>query len=98
MSEVTADQAAAAADDTGMPPPAPVERTAQETEYVILSRDEPAGSWKEQTKVKAQSSTSAIRKWIDGAPDPSGTYIAVPARSWHPVTVETETQTRVKFS
>jgi hypothetical protein len=47
--------------------------------------------------VEARSATAAVRDWLkDG--ETEGTFVAVPARSWKPVTVKVETKTALKFS
>lgn len=67
-------------------------------EYVILtSVGAAATSWKEEGRVPASSAESAIRtfatKQTDGA-----TFVAVPARNWHPVKVKVETTTAIRLS
>lgn len=70
------------------------------TEYVILAAD-PEGHWEDVGgNETAGSSGAALRQAIakmEEGLDPSGTYIAVPTRSFRPVTVTVERQTRVKF-
>lgn len=59
------------------------------TEYVVLqaSGDD---EWMVVDTVQARSATAAIRAAITG----DGQYVAVPARSWQPVTAKTETSVR----
>ena len=71
------------------------------TAYIILEKTEEG--WKEIGSMEARSARSAIRERIDGAGQSSaykgkGSYVAVPARSWQPVSVEVETKTQLKFS
>lgn len=71
------------------------------TEYVILHKT--SEEWKHIGTTQARSAKSAIRERVDGAAQSSafygdGEYVAVPARSWQPVTVKTETKTQLKFS
>lgn len=75
------------------------ETTTTKTEYVILYA-QTAGSknWNESGRAHGHGAENAIRNYLKGATDPSGTYIAVPARSWQPLTPKFETQTRLKFS
>ena len=75
------------------------------TEYVILANTDDGGSrWKEVARVKARSAASAIRTMVDGdangllTEDSGGQYVAVPARSFRPVTVTVETKTALRFS
>lgn len=61
---------------------------AKATAYVVLSRDD-SGYWTANVKpVQARSAEAAIR-----AIGAAGTYIAVPERSWKPVTVKAEQRT-----
>lgn len=47
--------------------------------------------------VETRSASGAIRDWLkDGSTQ--GTFVAVPARSWKPVTVKIETKTALRFS
>lgn len=55
-----------------------------ETEYVILSRDD-SNFWSEEARKNARSADGAIR-----ALKKEGTFVAVPARSFKPVTVRAE--------
>lgn len=65
------------------------------TEYKILFRDEE--KWSEgYPNVKASSPRAAIRAALDGNDQEGGEFVAVPARSWHPVKVAVETA--LKFS
>ena len=75
------------------------------TEYVILTNTDDGGPrWQEIARVSARSTASAIRRMVDGEEngllpeDSGGVYVAVPARSWKPVTVKVETKTALKFS
>lgn len=68
------------------------------TEYIILRTE--GDRWYEVANFSARSALSAIREAVDA--DPNGasgsSYVAVPARSWKPVTVKVETKTALKFS
>lgn len=70
------------------------------TEYKILRRRESAESldggapWMEAGTVEASSAREAIRKSVTE----SGTVVAVPARSWLPLTVSIETKQKVTLS
>jgi hypothetical protein len=90
-------------------PPPPAEATPKRTEkeppkaskakndtsYVILEagRD---GSWIVISNVTASSAKAAVGHALGGEPA-AGMYVAVPERSWQPITVKVETQTVVKF-
>lgn len=61
-----------------------------ETTYIVLRLDEIPDSkgWAEIARVTAPSASSAIRNALVGPVARDGTYVAVPARSWRPVTVQ----------
>jgi hypothetical protein len=65
-----------------------------DTTYIVLRKLNELGGWGlENLAVEASSAETAIRK-----SEPSeGTYVAVPARSWKPVQVRTETQTVIRL-
>jgi hypothetical protein len=71
-----------------------------DTTYIILRRvshpqDNPGAveQWEATGTVEAGSTDSALRR----AKPENGHYVAVPARSWKPVTVTTETKTILKL-
>lgn len=71
------------------------------TQYVILASSSAASnsSWSVVKAVQeARSSKAAVQAYLDGIADKDGTYVAVPVRSWDPITVKTETTTRLVFS
>jgi len=73
------------------------------TEYIILHASNEDSTWKLIGQVQARSAQSAIRERIDGVAQSSahygdGTYVAVPVRSWQPVSVKTETKTQLRFT
>ena len=70
------------------------------TEYLIFTSfpvdgELPPTGWKPVGRVHARSAQSAIRESIEALP---GEYVAVPVRSWKPVTVKVETKTALRFS
>lgn len=67
-----------------------------DTTYIVLHLDGD-GAWRTYDEnVKAGSSEAAVRTAIKDAPPLVKTqYVAIPARSWKPVTVRTETRTIV---
>ena len=74
------------------------------TEYMILrsttSTEAGQSAWEDVTRVTASSAHTAIRQAAErvGADVPHNHFVAVPARSWKPVTVKVETKTQLKFS
>lgn len=77
------------------------------TEYVVLAKieadtesDSGSGWYILGTgTVTARSANAAIRERLGVAEgNPAGVFVAVPARSWKPVTVKVETKTALKFS
>jgi hypothetical protein len=67
--------------------------TTNGTLYIVLTRD-PTGHWTEGPTIHATSATEAIRQ---AASEDAGQYVAIPKRSWHPVTVTLEQKTVVKI-
>jgi hypothetical protein len=65
--------------------------TGPTTDYVVLDQDASL-FWKVVGEVSARNADAAIREFAKAGSDPQ-TYVAVPARSWKPVTVKTETKT-----
>jgi hypothetical protein len=61
------------------------------TRYVILQRDD-SGFWSEVAIASARSSEAAIRDH-----GKEGTYLAISARRFKPVTVKAETKTVLKL-
>ena len=82
--------AAKAAPIAASPKPSP------ETEYVVLKQDE-SGFWSTVNRGSFKSADAALRGVVEklAAQDQDGTFVAVPARSWRPVTVSTQTTTTV---
>lgn len=75
-----------------------------ETAYIVLRHFEAEGSqgrWDRigADTVAASSAEQAIRATVEGrtANDKSGTYVAIPARSFKPITVKAETTTVLKL-
>jgi len=66
------------------------------TNYIVLRQDTPEGIWHENgPPVESVSAEAAIRK---GVGEVGGTYVAIPLRSWSPVTVTFETKKVVKLA
>ena len=76
------------------------------TEYVILEQAVYAAGDGEANdngfvvrgQVGARSAQDAVRIWATDRAPKGGTFYAVPARSWKPITVAVETQTKLKLS
>jgi hypothetical protein len=64
-----------------------------DTTYIVLRELDNGHDWEHSWSVDAGSASEAIRKAVTE----SGTYVAVPARSWKPVAVTTETRTILKL-
>ncbi len=69
--------------------------------YVVLrEQSEPDATkqaWTVHGNVPANSAEAAIRLSCKLADKPEGTYVAIPWRSWRPVTVKAETTTVLKI-
>ncbi len=82
---------------------------AEATTYIVLRRTNqiggpqedptvPAWTWAiENSNVPAPSAEAAIRLACKTDDTPAGTYVAVPARSWKPVTVQAVQTTTLKL-
>ena len=70
------------------------------TSYLVLDKTDPDGEWSEVGRYQARSARSAISLYLSehAVEDDVSTFVAVPARSWKPVTVKVETKTALKFS
>jgi len=74
------------------------------TEYGIFKAKHPTGEsgemsdeWQWVNTLNARSTRAAIAAHLANGKD-SGTFVAVPARSFKPVTVQVETKTALRFS
>lgn len=74
------------------------------TTYIVLRRarlTDATGTddgWRvENSNVPAASAEAAIRLACKTDSTPAGTYVAIPARSWKPVTVQAEQTTILKL-
>lgn len=82
------------------------------TEYLVLKALEPKGpagaindgvpanAWARVNTVTASSATVAIRAVVSklAESDQTGTFVAVPARSWKPINVAPQTQVRLELT
>lgn len=102
MSEPAVQPPLSPTDDPPQDPPAETQKEEKGalTQYVILSSNKPKDeSWAVVKAVQeARSSKAAVQAYLNGIADKDGTYVAVPVRSWDPITVKTETTTRLVFS
>ncbi len=72
--------------------------TATTATYAVLLRHEDAADlWAFLDKYEAPSAEAAIRAYCKKHGDLAGTYVAVPSRSWKPVTVKAETTTVLRL-
>ena len=79
---------------------APVKATVSEgTEYVILKRADGKDAWNRVNTATARTGDQAIRDVVDklADADQSGLFVAVPFRSWKPVTVRKQTVTTLNL-
>jgi hypothetical protein len=68
------------------------------TDYTILAEDHAAGYWHQLGTTRARSSDAAIRQHFAGTQNPGyEKVVAIPARSFQPVTLQVETQTVIKL-
>lgn len=73
----------------------PAEDTRTGTEYLVLAKDS-ASFWREAKLVTARSAEEAVRRVAsDPSAEKPSALVAVPVRSWRPVKVRVETQTRL---
>jgi hypothetical protein len=63
------------------------------TEYVVLIEEN--GMWREYGKAATRSARAAVIAALQGTPGYEGRYVAVPARSFHPLTVTVKTETKI---
>lgn len=68
------------------------------TEYLVLLRDDESKMWGECETRLSRSARAAISAYVREHDLEGGSFVAVPTRSFDIITVETETQTRIKFS
>ena len=76
------------------------------TEYVILVKRtsntdttaNPSGDhgWAERGKQTGSSAEAAVRAYVEKANLEGGTFVAIPARSFTPITIEIEKVRRIK--
>lgn len=65
------------------------------TDYLVFKQEAGGRGWEEETTIRATSADAAIRRHLDGKTSTAESYVAVPARSWHPVRVKVETRSVV---
>lgn len=68
------------------------------TQYVVLEWKPDASLTILRPLVSARTDKHAIKLALEDADKKSGTFVAVPARSWRKLTVSVETKTALKFS
>lgn len=70
------------------------ESKTQTTEYVVLRQMPEGPIWEEVGTASGMNAQQAIKQVAEG----EGTFIAVPARSWKPLTRKVETVTKDVWS
>lgn len=76
-------------------------KAATPTAYRVLKRDEdPGGGWNVVQILSATSATSAVRSCVStlAEKEQAGTFVAVPVRSFRPVTVQPQTTIRLEIT
>ncbi len=74
------------------------------TEYLVFHNEgsdpmsEQGELWRFVDEIKARSAAAALRDVLIPLDDAHGEFVAVPRRSFRPVTVKVETKTALKFS
>lgn len=74
---------------------------AETREYVVLRQQDDSGLfWREQGYAPATTPKQAIAAIVDTLPgdEQDGTFVAVPARNWSPLTRRTETVVKASWS
>lgn len=87
--------------DPPAPPPPPAEpekKDAALTEYLVLSKDADKDWWMVVGTLHARSAKSAITEHVKRVQATAGTFVATPSRSWQPVTLAIETQTKISLT
>lgn len=65
------------------------------TRYVVLKHAVDLDAWEVVDNCEASSARAAIKLYVEASGDTSGTFIAVQARIWSPLSLNVETQTRI---
>lgn len=63
------------------------------SEYVVLKKGD--NGWNVVKKVAAGSARGAINDSVNGHQEAAGEYVAIPARSWQPLSVKFETKMKI---
>lgn len=66
------------------------------SEYMLLERDE-SGYWQERGPAIGRDAEHATRKYVENIGASGGTFVAIPRKSFRPVTVRAETVTTLKL-
>lgn len=70
----------------------------QDTQKTSADSNEGTLAWRvENSNVPASNAEAAIRLACKNDPNPAGTYVAVPARSWRPLVVRAEQTTVIRL-
>ena len=100
MTSLEGEQQGAQGSTAPTPPTAPEKPKTPPTKYVVLEQhvNNSEQFWTASGIYEARSARAAVAMHVANTAVEGGTFIAVPARSWEPIVVKTETQTRLKFS
>jgi hypothetical protein len=83
-------------------PPLTGKRAIIVSTYIVLRRERTvpdSDDWHVLNHgIEAPDADTAIRKEAGEGDDPSGVYVAIPARSWKPITVTAETQVVIRLT
>jgi hypothetical protein len=83
--------------ETTVVEPESKKKTTKATEYHIFKLDG-SGLWEgPKATVMGTTGKAAVAAYLKTAEE-EGTYVPVPTRSWNPITVEVETQTKLKLT
>ncbi len=101
MSEAAQEPLAAVPDDEVQKSSVPAEEPKaekQDTAYLVLSKDDDKDWWILVGTYSATSSKAAVAAAVKAKGATAGTFVAVPKRSWQPLTLSVETATKVKLT
>lgn len=83
--------------ETAPPAPEPAAEK-QSTVYLVLTQAAENGPWTAISTYTAASAKAAVSLAVKDKDAKAGTFVAVPARSWQPLTLSVETETKVKLT
>ncbi len=98
MSEAAQEAPLAAAPDPPAEPDPEPATAKQATAYLVLSKDADKDWWIKVGSYTAASAKAAISAHVKANDAKAGTFVAVPERSWKPLTLLVETQTKIALT